>query len=85
MPKDYITILNRLPASITTTFLQKEITGNLTINRYKNGWEVNYIYDDIDSCVHIYKWKYSKTIEEAIDYLLSQLEKQIDIHDLLQP
>lgn len=85
MPKDYITILNRLPASITTIFLHESITGNLTINRYKNGWEVNYIYDDIDRCVHIYNWKYSKTIEEAIDYLLSQLEKQIDIHDILQP
>lgn len=85
MPKNYITILNRLPGSITVNFLQEEITGYLTLNRYQHGWEANYICDDIDRCIHIYNWKYSKTIEEAIDYLLSQLEKQIDIHDILQP
>ena len=94
MPKDYITILNRLPSQITTN-IQKPIGWDkeeqviktekaiayLKIIKRNKDWTIGYYIDSIPFT----RLLGSPNIEDCIEFLLKQLEKHIDIHDILQP
>lgn len=94
MPKDYITILNRLPSKITTNIV-KQVSWNkekqvirtekenayLKIIKRNNNWIIGYYIDNIPFT----RLLASPNIEDCIEFLLKELEKQIDIHDILQP
>ena len=84
MPKDYITILNRLPARIhigeMSGYLDIAIVSNdfndrVIIIRYLNSFN-DYPIIHTDSY---------RTFEETIDDIINKLSKYIDIHDILQP
>ena len=94
MPKDYITILNRLPSQIQTDITKQKgwdrekkvirtekAIAYLKIYKRNKDWVIGYYIDNIPFT----RLLASPNIEDCIEFLLKELEKQIDIHDILQP
>lgn len=89
MPKDYITILNRLPARI---YLKDENNANIecylnivvSTNSFKDRiFIIQYLNCENDYpviCTDSYR-----TFEEVLNDIVDKLSKYIDIHDILQP
>ena len=95
MSKDYITILNRLPYqfktgnkrnkgwnSKTQSFRLEDEIATLKIYKKDNNWIIGY-YDNNN--IPITCRLASSNIEDCIEFILKELEKYIDIHNLLQP
>lgn len=90
MPKDYITILNRLPARIhlKDKDSEKGIFAYLNIVVSTNSFKdrvfiIEYLNCEND-CPIICTDSY-RTFEEVLDDIVDKLSEYIDIHDILQP
>ena len=97
MPKDYITILNRLPYQFKTgnkrnigwdkqkqCFKLEDEIATLRITRDKRNWIIGY-YDINNINNPILRRLASPNIEDCIEFILKELSNYIDIHDILQP
>lgn len=90
MPKDYITILNRLPARIhlKDKDSEKGIFAYLDIVVSTNSFnDKTFIihYLNVENDFPIISTDSYRTFEEVLDDIVDKLSKYIDIHDLLQP
>ena len=89
MPKNYITILNRLPARINlkdenNTDIECYLNIIVSTNSFKDRiFIIQYLNCENDYPV-IYTDSY-RTFEEVLDDIVDKLSKYIDIHDILQP
>lgn len=89
MPKNYITILNRLPARINlkdenNTDIECYLDIVVSTNSFKDRiFFIQYLNCENDYPV-IYTDSY-RTFEEVLDDIVDKLSKYIDIHDILQP
>ena len=89
MPKDYITILNRLPARINlkdenNTDIECYLDIVVSTNSFKDRiFLIQYLNCKTDYpviCTDSYR-----AFEEVLDNIVDKLSKYIDIHDILQP
>lgn len=89
MPKDYITILNRLPARIhlkdkNNIDIYCYLNIVVSTNSFKDKvFIIEYLNCEND-CPVICTDSY-RTFEEVLDDIVDKLSKYIDIHDILQP
>ena len=90
MAKDYITILNRLPARIHLKDKdgEKGIFAYLDIVVSTNSFNDKVFiirYLNVENDFPIISTDSHRTFEEVLDNILQELSYFIDIHDILQP